>query len=137
MKGSKVILLLEDNTLEVMKFQRAFEKLKILNPLSVCHDGVEGIEWLNYHEEDLPGLIVLDLNMPRMNGIEFLQRLKQNEKYQHIPVVILTTSSNLEDRTACYQLQAAGYMVKPLKFGDYLNIIHTIGDYWQKSQLPY
>ncbi len=137
MDRSKVVLLLEDNKLEIMKARRAFDKLGITNPLAVCENGVEGLAWLREHEVDLPGIILLDLNMPRMNGLEFLKIVKEDDVFRNIPIVVLTTSTDLGDRIDCYNKQVAGYMVKPLKFGDYLNVIQTIETYWEKSELPY
>jgi len=137
MKQDKAVLLLEDNKIEAMKVQRAFKKLGIQHPLFVCENGIEGLNWLNAHVDNPPGIILLDLNMPKMNGLEFLKSIKEDERFSFIPVVILTTSKDYEDRKESYELQAAGYMVKPVHYADYLHVIKTIDSYWEKSELPF
>ena len=137
MINSKPILLLEDNKIEAMKVQRTFDKLGIEKTLHICQDGIEGMEWLEKNREDLPSVILLDLNMPRMNGLEFLAQIKQDESFKFIPVIVLTTSNNQKDKEESYRLSVAGYVVKPVEYGEYMNTMQKIKEYWEKCELPY
>ena len=114
MLPTKPILLIEDDDVDVLSLQRAFRELEISNELICRKNGEEAIEYLNPEDSDLPGLILLDLNMPRMNGIEFLTHIKNKDRLKVIPVVVLTTSSNRTDIEKSYDLQVAGYMIKPI-----------------------
>ena len=87
-------------------------------------------------ENDLPGLIVLDLNMPRMNGIEFLKTVKNHAGLKKVPVVVLTTSKAQQDISASFDFGAAGYMVKPLDYKEFVEAVVTIAQYWRLSELP-
>jgi CheY-like chemotaxis protein len=137
MLSTKPFLLIEDDDIDVMSIKRAFRELNIPNPLINKQNGEDAIDYLTTPGAELPALILLDLNMPRMNGIEFLVSLKKQERLKLIPVVMLTTSSNRADIDKCFENQAAGYMVKPIDFNEFKKIILHISNYWNTSQLPY
>ena len=128
------ILLVEDDHIETMKFKKTVDKLDIQCKVMVAKDGEEALDIL-VKKQQIPDIILLDLNMPKMNGIEFLSILKKNDNLKHIPAIILTTSCNQKDLFECYKIGIAGYMLKPLKYSDYtLKISKTIS-YWSESEL--
>ena len=135
MNSTMRILLLEDDLVEMMTVRRALRDLNIKNPLDVCGDGEEGLEYLRSHTSDLPGVILLDINMPKMNGIEFLRIIKQDSLLRRIPVVVLTTSRHDEDRLASFDLSAAGYMIKPVGYQNFVETMRTIQVYWTLSEV--
>jgi CheY-like chemotaxis protein len=137
MKHKKSILLVEDDKVDVMTVKRAFKHLEIDNPLNTVGDGEEALNWLEANREDLPCLILLDLNMPKMNGIEFLQVAKKDPLFKMIPVVVLTTSEDQQDRVNSFQLSIAGYMVKSHSYPEFLKVISSISDYWENSEIAY
>ncbi|MBW8035079.1 MAG: response regulator [Planctomycetes bacterium] len=131
------ILLVEDDEDDVHLTQRAFKKGHILNKLYVVSDGEEAMEFLehcgrysNPAAAPEPGVILLDLNMPRMNGREVLKKIKANDELKHIPVVILTTSDQKEDIRKCYDIGANTFITKPVEFSKFLEAIVTTGKYW-------
>jgi len=137
MKSTRTILLVEDNKIEAMKVRRAFKKLGVVNDLHISPNGLEALSYLKEQEHNLPGLILLDLNMPKMNGLEFLHEIKQDDNFKKIPVVVLTTSKNESDRMQSFEHSVAGYMVKPVRYEAYLEVIQIIENYWKTSELPY
>lgn len=131
------ILLLEDDEVDVMNVKRAFERNHILNPLHIASDGLEGLQMLRGGA--VSGgrrLVLLDLNMPRMNGIEFLRELRADPLLRHIPVVVLTTSNDERDRVEAYNLNVAGYLLKPVTFIDFVELMATLNRYWTMVELP-
>ena len=134
MNGNRPVLLLEDSEVDAMNVERAFRELKILNSLERCENGEEGLEYLSDKDRENPCIILLDLNMPRMNGIEFLSEIKKNGPYKRIPVVVLTTSKEEQDRVRSYDLGIAGYMVKPVDYKKFLDIVRSISLYWSLSE---
>lgn len=130
MQGNKPILLVEDDQVDVMTVKRAMANVKVPNPLIVAEDGERALAYLKEPGNRLPGLILLDLNMPRMGGIEFLRILKQDKLLRRIPVVILTTSSEERDRIDAYDLSVAGYIVKPVDYLKFVDAVHMIDLYW-------
>lgn len=134
MNPLKNILLVDDDPVEYMKVSRAFKKLDISNPLIHKNDGAEAKEYLEDCGE-LPGVILLDLNMPNMNGFEFLTYIKSDDRLKIIPIVVLTTSNNDKDKVESYKQSVAGYMVKPIRLEDYERVISTIKEYWSTSKL--
>ncbi|APZ47489.1 response regulator [Polaribacter reichenbachii] len=130
-KSKLKILLVEDNQIEVIKLKRSISKELQNYVLTIAGNGFEALECVDV---DVPDMILLDLNMPDMNGIEFLTIIKQKENLRHIPVIILTTSSNNDDISECYALGIAGYILKPLKFEDYELKIKTIMNYWNFNE---
>lgn len=136
MLANKKILLLEDDLVDVMTIKRAIKQLNIANDLEVRENGEEGISYLEKCE-DLPGIIFLDINMPKMNGIEFLQVVKNNEQWAQIPIVVLTTSKDQQDKLATFSRGISGYMVKPVDYPQFKDMIATIKDYWNLSEHSY
>ena len=128
------ILLVEDDSIEAMKFKRTVAKLDVDCSIIEVKNGEEGIKFLK-ENKSLPHIILLDLNMPKMNGIEFLAILKEDEVLKYIPTIILTTSSHQNDLKDCYKIGVAGYMVKPLNYGDYAKKMAKIISYWSESEL--
>ena len=130
------ILLIEDDKIDVITIKRAFKELKITNPLSVCENGLEGLEYIQNPENERPRIILLDLNMPKMNGIEFLQERQKDKFLKLIPVVVLTTSKAEQDKVESFNLGVAGYMIKPVDYLQFVDVIKTINLYWTLSELP-
>ncbi len=128
------ILLIEDDLIEVMKLKRTVSKLELKHSIKEAKNGEEALTFLRSGEK-LPDIILLDLNMPRMNGIEFLNILKADEIFQYLPTVILTTSENRADLLKCYQAGIAGYVIKPLKYEDYEYKLNAVLKYWSVNQL--
>ena len=135
-KSGNPILLVEDNEVDVITVQRAFKKLNIQNKIYVVQDGVEALRLLQGYKETpplrpIPSIILLDLNMPRMGGIEFLLELQNHDFQQQIEVIVLTTSNWYNDKIKAFDLGIAGYLVKPVKQENLRAIIRTIRpDYW-------
>jgi CheY-like chemotaxis protein len=136
MQQPRSILLVEDDQVDCMTIKRALEEVKINNHLDVVSNGEEALAYLLSAENDLPGLVLLDLNMPRMNGIEFLKTVKTHQGLKKVPVVVLTTSRADQDINASFELGVAGYMVKPLDYSEFIDAVVTIARYWQLSELP-
>ena len=131
------ILLVEDDQVDVMNVKRAFERNRIANPLFVAGDGIEALEMLRGGSvPQSRRLVLLDLNMPRMNGIEFLQELRRDPELQHTAVVVLTTSNDDRDKIKAYNLNVAGYLVKPVTFGNFVDLMAALNKYWTLVELP-
>jgi len=130
------ILLVEDDTVDAMTVQRALRDLRVTNPLVHRTNGEEALDHLRDTTQPKPCLILLDINMPRMNGIELLQVLKADPELQRIPVVILTTSASERDILQTFHLSAAGYMIKPVDYKQFTETMRTINAYWRLSRLP-
>lgn len=134
MKRILRVLLIEDDAIEVMKLKRTISSLKLEHSITEANNGVEALEILQ-EKGGLPDIILLDLNMPKINGIEFLTILKKDPDLQHIPTIILTTSNNRKDMLKCYQIGIAGYVLKPLRYQDYVTKIEQILAYWSCNEL--
>ena len=131
------ILLVEDDQIDQMNVRRAFERNKITNPLYVAENGIEALEMLrDGRVPDERRLILLDLNMPRMNGIEFLKALRADDKLGHTPVVVLTTSNDEQDKVNAYDLNVAGYLLKPVTFTSFVELTAALNKYWTLVELP-
>jgi CheY-like chemotaxis protein len=131
------VLLVEDDQVDVMNVRRAFEKNRIANPLFVAADGVEALAMLRDGQVPLERRIVLlDLNMPRMSGIEFLRALRADSHLQHTPVVVLTTSNDEKDKVEAYNLNVAGYLLKPVTFLNFVELMAALNKYWTLVELP-
>ncbi|SHJ00592.1 response regulator [Pseudozobellia thermophila] len=128
------ILFIEDDQVETMKMKRTVARLKSKHELVMAGNGQEALDLLESSTR-LPDLILLDLNMPRMNGNEFLKIIKQNDTLKYIPVVVLTTSQNRDDLVECYCSGIAGYVIKPLKYEDYVKKMEKIFGYWEAIDL--
>lgn len=132
----KSILLVEDDRVDVMSVKRALKDIKVTNPLIVAGNGEEALEYLRDGKNKKPGIILLDLRMPKMNGVEFLKVAKQDGALRSIPVVVLTTSQEDQDKVDSFDLGIAGYMVKPVDYKQFVEVIRTINLYWTLSELP-
>lgn len=128
------ILLIEDDAIEVMKFNRVLKSMELTHKIVEANNGEEALEILK-EREVIPDIIVLDLNMPKINGIEFLSILKEDDVLKYIPAIILTTSNNHKDVMECYRLGIAGYIIKPLKYDDYVTRIKKLIEYWSTNEL--
>jgi CheY-like chemotaxis protein len=130
------ILLVEDSPTDVMLTREAMEQYKVLNPLDIVEDGVEAMDYLKrrgkYADQEIsrPGLIILDLNLPRMSGREVLYELKQDPELRNIPVVVLTTSKSEEDVIKSYCLHANCYITKPVDFSKFIDVVRSINEFW-------
>lgn len=134
MTKSLNILLIEDDAIEIMKFNRVLSTLGLNHKIIEANNGEEALEILKV-KDIVPDIIILDLNMPKINGIEFLKILKQDEYLRYIPAIILTTSNNHKDVLECYKIGIAGYVLKPLKYEDYLDKIKKTLEYWSSNEL--
>jgi CheY-like chemotaxis protein len=131
------ILLVEDDQVDVMNVKRAFDRNRISNPLFVAGDGVEGLDMLRSGKiPDERRLVLLDLNMPRMNGIEFLRELRADKDLHLTPVVVLTTSDDERDKIDAYNLNVAGYLLKPVTFVNFVETMAALNKYWALVELP-
>ena len=128
------IMLVEDDMIEVMKFTRATTSFDMPVNIMEANNGEAALELL-LRKDNLPDIILLDLNMPKINGIEFLKVLKADEKLNYIPTIILTTSSNRKDLLECYKVGIAGYVLKPLKYENYVSKINKLLSYWSINEL--
>lgn len=128
------ILLIEDETIEVMKLNRTLSSLNLKHNIIEANNGEDALKVLE-QKEHLPDIILLDLNMPKINGIEFLSILKKDETLLHIPTVILTTSNNSKDLLDCYKIGISGYILKPLKYEEYVSKIEKLLSYWSINEL--
>ena len=131
------ILLVEDDEVDVMNVRRAFQKNNIANPLFVAGDGEEALARLRSGEVPAERRIVLlDLNMPRMNGIEFLREVRADPELARTTVVVLTTSSDERDKIDAYNLNVAGYLLKPVTFSNFCEVMATLNKYWTLVEMP-
>ncbi len=136
MKNLKPILLVEDDSVDAMTVKRALKELNVTNQLVHSIDGEQALDYLKADDNKKPCVILLDLNMPKMNGIEFLQAIKKHEKLKKTPVVVLTTSKEQDDVTTSFRFNVAGYMVKPVDYKKFVEAIRAINLYWTLSELP-
>ena len=136
MLNLKPILLVEDDRVDMMTFKRSLNDLGIKNEVIHTTNGEEALEYLRGEGNEQPCVIFLDLNMPRMGGLEFLKERRTDNKLTKIPVVVLTTSDNERDIIESFELGVAGYLVKPADYGKFVESIRTINLYWTLSRLP-
>ncbi|MDT0605804.1 response regulator [Croceitalea rosinachiae] len=127
------VLFIEDDMIETMKMQRAVSKMESKHVIVEAKNGEEALSILK--DGTLPDIILLDLNMPRMSGIEFLSVLKSDARLKYLPTIILTTSENRVDLLKCFEIGIAGYIIKPLKYEDYEKKLKRVFDYWEISEL--
>ena len=136
MRSLQPILLVEDDSVDAMTVERALKDLKVENQLVHTVNGEEALKYLRGESDEEPCVILLDLNMPKMNGIEFLKVVKADEVLKKIPVVVLTTSREEQDKVEAFGLSVAGYMVKPAEYKKFVEVIKAIDLYWSLSKLP-
>lgn len=134
------ILLVEDDEVDIMNVKRAFKKNNIKNPLHVTRNGLEALEALTGENPSLlipaPRIILLDINMPKMGGIEFLGELRKHPELKATSVFMMTTSNEDSDKIAAYDLNVAGYVLKPLSFEGFTNAIAILNHYWHLCEMP-
>jgi len=128
------ILLVEDDSIDAKAFMRAMEKLKIGNPVTHAKDGVEALEKMQGMPR--PNLVILDINMPRMNGLEMLRRLRADSKLRDTIVFVLTTSNDDEDKFEAYNLNVAGYMLKSDMGNSFVRAVSLVENYWKVVEFP-
>jgi CheY-like chemotaxis protein len=136
MQKSRPLLLVEDDQIDARSVKRALEDLNMADSMVHLSNGEEALEYLRSGVNELPCLILLDLNMPKMNGIEFLKEVKKDPGLRRIPIVVLTTSREDRDVMGTFEHSVAGYMVKPIDYQKFVKTVHTITDYWSLSVLP-
>jgi len=135
------ILLVEDDEVDIMNVKRAFKKNKINNPLFIARNGEEALDLLRGSNgvqplNPIPKIILLDLNMPKMGGIEFLTELRRDPVFKSISVFVMTTSNEESDKLAAYNLNVAGYILKPLSFESFVKAISILNHYWMLCERP-
>ena len=133
------ILLVEDDNIDAKAFLRAMQKLKISNPVTVARDGVEGWELLKGEggqKIPRPNLVILDINMPRMNGLELLRKIREDAELRNLIVFVLTTSNDDQDKFEAYDLNVAGYMLKSDLGGSFMGAVGLVDQYWRVVEFP-
>ena len=130
------ILLVDDDEVDVMTVQRAFKKNNLSNPTFIAHNGVEALDMLRGTGGQTkitprPGIILLDINMPKMNGLELLKELRADPELRSINAFVLTTSNDDKDRVEAYNYNVAGYIVKPITFESFVSAVSILQNYWK------
>ena len=133
---NKPILLVEDDQVDTMTVMRALKENHVTNPVVHLENGEEALLYLQDPASEKPCIILLDLNMPIMNGIEFLQVVKHNDQLKRIPVIVLTTSEEQQDKMSSFNLGVAGYVVKPVDYRRFVEVMRSIDAYWNISEMP-
>jgi CheY-like chemotaxis protein len=134
--NNKPILLVEDDHVDVMTILRALKEIHVVNPVVSMENGEAALEHLRDPAAERPCIILLDLNMPIMNGIEFLQTIKHDADLKRIPVIVLTTSEEQQDKVHSFDLGVAGYMAKPVDYRRFVEMMRSIDLYWTISEMP-
>jgi CheY-like chemotaxis protein len=137
-KITRSILLVEDNPMDIDLTRRAFAKRKLLNPFEVLRDGEEALTYIRRWEVDapLPVVILLDLKLPKVDGLEVLREMKAHPQFCTVPVVILTTSAEDSDIQTAYQLGANSYIIKPVDFEKFMEVAEQVELYWNVLNKP-
>lgn len=134
------VLLVEDDEVDIMNVQRSFKKSNLNNPLFVAKNGIEALNVLRGNDPEqiipVPRIILLDINMPKMGGIEFLTELRKDPELKHTSVFVMTTSNEDSDKIAAYNLNVAGYILKPLSFEGFVKAVDILNHYWQLCEPP-
>ncbi len=134
--NNKPILLVEDDHVDVMTILRALKEIHVVNPVVSMENGEAALDYLRNPASERPCIILLDLNMPIMNGIEFLQMIKHDAELKRIPVIVLTTSEEQQDKVHSFDLGVAGYMAKPVDYRRFVEMMRSIDLYWTISEMP-
>jgi CheY-like chemotaxis protein len=134
--ANKPLLLVEDDQVDVMTIKRALKEIHVANPVIHMENGEDAINYLREPGNERPCIILLDLNMPVMSGLEFLQVVKNDEALRRFPVIVLTTSEEQQDKLNSFNLGVAGYMAKPVDYRQFVEVMRSIDLYWTISELP-
>ena len=134
--SNKPILLVEDDHVDIMTIKRALKEIHVGNVVVSMEHGEAGLDYLRDPAQERPCIILLDPNMPIMNGIEFLQQIKHDASLRRIPVVVLTTSEEQQDKVRSFDLGVAGYMAKPVDYRRFVEMMRSIDLYWTISEMP-
>jgi CheY-like chemotaxis protein len=141
--GPFLVLMAEDNEHDILATKRAWKKHHIVNPLYIVYDGEECLDFLyhqgnyqNAHTMPQPGILLLDINMPKMDGLGVLKYIRNDGHLRRLPVIMLTTSQGEEDRLKSYNLGANAYIVKPVGFDNFSRAVRTISLFWELVELP-
>lgn len=144
MRTNSPILIVEDNQVDRMTIERSFKHAKVSNPLVCTDNGEDALAYLrregkyaDVKEKRKPCIVLLDLNMPIMGGIEFLKIIKSDDQFKGMPVIVLTTSKEENDRVESFNLSVAGYIVKPVELEKFTEVIKILDLYWTVSELPW
>lgn len=133
---NKPLLIIEDDQVDVMTIKRALKEIHVSNPVVHLENGEEALHYLRDPSKDKPCIILLDLNMPIMNGTEFLEVIKHDNELRRFPVIVLTTSEEQQDKLNSFNLGVAGYMAKPVDYKQFVEVMRSIDLYWTISELP-
>jgi CheY-like chemotaxis protein len=133
---NKPILLVEDDQVDMMTVIRALKEIHVTNQVVHLENGEDALNYLRDGNSEKPCIILLDLNMPVMNGIEFLKAVKDDEQLRRIPVLVLTTSVEQQDRLSSFNFNVAGYVSKPVDYRQFVEVMRTIDAYWTISEMP-
>jgi DNA-binding response OmpR family regulator len=136
MKDERPIMIVEDDPVDLMSIKRAFAELRITNDLITVESGQKALDIIHAAEIARPTLVLLDLRMPGVDGLEVLKELRKSESYGTVNVVILTTSNEERDKVATFELGISGYMVKPVDYRQFVEVVRAIDLYWTLSQQP-
>lgn len=136
------LMLVDDDEVDIQDIQRTFQKNNINNPLHIATNGLDALNMLlgKAGEQKLhptPKIIILDINMPKMNGIEFMKTIRSNNKLKSLLIFILTTSNNEQDKIDAYNLNVAGYIIKPFQFSDFKEVVSALHHYWNLLEFPH
>lgn len=132
--SNRPILLVEDDEVDAMTVRRALKQIRVPNALRQAEHGEAAIAYLSDDSQARPCLVLLDLNMPIMSGLEFLRVVKAHPDWRRIPVVVLTTSQEPQDKLESFDRSVAGYLIKPVDFGEFVETMRTIDGYWTRSE---
>jgi CheY-like chemotaxis protein len=134
------ILLVEDDEVDIMNVKRAFKKNNVQHGLAVTNNGIEALtylrETLTNNLADMPKVIMLDLNMPKMGGIEFLKEIRKDDQLKNLTVFVMTTSNEDNDKVEAFNLNVAGYILKPLSMEQFMDVVNTLNSFWRLCEFP-
>ena len=136
MQSPKPLLLVEDDNIDAMTVKRAMKELNVTNELIRASDGEQALDYLIDSSKEKPCLILLDLNMPKMNGLELLEIIKADDNLKTIPVIVLTTSGEQRDIVESFKFSVAGYMIKSVNYAEFKETMSVINMYWTLSEMP-
>lgn len=140
MNSLKPILLVDDSAADIELTLAALEDSRVANRVVVLRDGSQALDYLNQHyhgsDEQFPAVMLLDIKMPKVSGIEVLRMIKNSERLSHVPVVMLTSSREGPDLNECYEIGANGYVVKPVEFNAFFEAVKALGKYWAVVNEP-